>query len=208
MMKREIFIILGMVCCFLNCKVSQTKIPEMTDCELVSKIINKVGIIDEPECKGFGIIIADTIPTFKFAQTIFLNKKLTTYKFLDFSKCDNFRIDKLNELECKPFKNMPVNSNSDPNESMYVFEEGQCYEIYVSEINNFEDKYAMHINVNNGQYEYWIDFIFKIDSSGDIEDISIMSYEPNKSRPNFNDLTNKYPTLKSKKWEYYGLPDK
>ncbi len=208
MMKKENYILLGLVFCFLSCKILQNQKPEITDCELISKIINQVDIIDEPYCYGFATIIADTAAGFKHIQRLNLNKKLSTYKIFNFTSCNIFSLANSKNVIVKPFKEKLVNSDTGPNEPIYSFENDQCYEIYVSEINNFEDKYAMFIGICNGKDNYFIHFLFKMDRNFNIYNINIMTYDPNISRPNYKDLSIKYPTLKSKYWESFGLPDK
>lgn len=208
MMMKLTYMIMAIISCCLSCKIPQTHKLEISDCELISKIINQVGIIDEDYCYGFATIIPDTTANFKTSQKIFLNKNLSTYKLLNFSSCSNFDINNSKNIRVKPFKNIPVNSNSNINEPIYPFENDQCYEIYLSEINNYEDVYVIFIAINNGAYNYFIHFTFRLDNYKNIMNVNIINYEPNKSRPNYKDLSKKYPTLKSRKWEYYGLPDK
>ncbi len=210
MMKKEKFLVLCLALCFLNCKVRQSKYSEMTDCQLISKIINQVGIIDENKCTEFIIIVnPDTIsPLLKYEYRRSLNLLPDSIKKINFESCNNFYIDNIKSVYQKPYQYSFITGDTNPNSPIIPFESNQCYEILVSHIFKFKDYNAMMVRVANKKNSYFLDFIFKIDKIGNLSNIKIINFKPNKSRPNYKDLSKKYPTLKSKYWESFGLPDK
>ncbi|MBK7634458.1 MAG: hypothetical protein IPJ13_09305 [Saprospiraceae bacterium] len=125
------------------------------DCQLVSNIINQIGIIDEPICENFIVIVMDTLEVFKVNYQLHLNEKAKKHWKIKFDSCKKIYITNNKKIKFKPYWFKPTSGNSNPNEPIYEFEPDQCFELYINGIYEFEKFFVIPIFITNRENTYY-----------------------------------------------------
>ena len=183
-MKNIVYIFLTLVLYSCNVKSS---INDLSDCELISLLINQLDILDEPRRHDVAILF--TMPKFtqKDADRLCASP-FSKVHHIDIKSCNNFKIKDIKKVEtldhnpCDPYSSDPVR--------VYP---SSCLVIFVSNIYKYENEYVMRIIVNSSGF-YGASFKFKVKNKK-LYDISMDDYYPNYMGGR-KELRDKYPMIK------------
>ncbi|MBK8628491.1 MAG: hypothetical protein IPN86_23935 [Saprospiraceae bacterium] len=165
---------------------------KMTDCELLSKMINQLVIIDEPPCNQKITIVVDTIGG-GGSYVYDLGKIESVYKW-NFDKCSNFYIKGFDSIVVVPLVYRFVHVE-DLDLRIFPPDENTCFTIIISNITKYKRFYKWSITIENQSldFSYLGSFLFNIDKSGNLQNIKIWVYRKNYMSNSGIDLSKKYP---------------
>lgn len=164
----------------------------MTDCMKVSKMIEQLGIIDEPICNKKITIVVDTIGD-GGSFTYDLGKIESVYKW-DFKGCSNFSIQGNKNIEVVPAVYKITHSETE-DLRMNPPDNETCFNIVISNISKYKHYHFFTISIENHSvdFTYLGAFLFDIDNNSNLKNIKIWTYRKNHNSENAIDLYKKYP---------------
>lgn len=172
---------------FYSCNVHKSSIYDLSDCELISLLINQLDILDEPKYNDIAILFISPKFTQKDADRL-CTSPFSKVHHLDIKSCDNFNIKDISKVEIldhNPCDYSLANKYRDYHRN--------CLVIFVSNIYEYQNEYVMRIIVNSSGF-YGASFKFKVKGKK-LYDISMDDYYPNFEGGKKN-LRDKYPMIK------------
>lgn len=154
----------------LGCAKGLLEVSEADDCLLISNIINKINILDEPDWNNKALIFF--IKDFPLKKYQNLNSdSITMIKRFNFDNCTYFTINNIEKVEI-----LNYNPCDDSINNLFYDSKENCLEIYISDLIIFKNNYLISIQVKSNGF-YSGTFLFKMKNNIP-NDIKIVEYTP------------------------------
>lgn len=182
-----------LICCGLlltGCSKRNFPGAEISDCGVISNIINYIGIVDELPCMGKINLLVDTIDI-SYQYTRYFGKP-KSIKNWNFNYCNDFLIEGNTHISYRAMKYEIMHSGIDDTR---ICPPGdvECFSIVISNLYKYENHSLLEIMIeNHSKYSYSGTFIFDTDQNT-IDKVQILSYIPNQNSRTGKNLKNTLP---------------
>jgi hypothetical protein len=175
-----------------SCSAQKLNVNNISDCELLSNIVQQIGIIDEKHCIDTITLCVHSFDE-SYLFTFDLGKREYIYKKWDFSSCNNFKIENNTFIKILQPIYRPLHVDI-VDFRMHPPTNNICYNINITNIDKYKRWYNFGIQIENKSLEeYGGSFLFNIDKYGNISNLHIWSYSKNQNSDSGIDLSKKYP---------------